>query len=210
MRKPANGTNMTVRVTGHSLGGSIATIFALKLAMMGYNVELVTFGSPRVGNEFFSEITDKALDGRIARFVNPGDFIPTVPFPWMGYKHVGGDKGYDIQTELGLLKIETEKTNKKGESQKFSKNICCFCCPFGGTEEAIVYEKGDLIYANDHCCVKLGKHVGEGAAGGHKMECHMQNLQKIADHKTPGGAPMPNMMERGLAAVDQIIDAVSQ
>ena len=45
-------------VTGHSLGGAMATIAAFELALLGYNVRLITFGSPRVGNaEFASAIT---------------------------------------------------------------------------------------------------------------------------------------------------------
>ena len=39
--------------------GAIATIGALKLANKGWKVELVTFGSPRVGNASFSSLTKK-------------------------------------------------------------------------------------------------------------------------------------------------------
>jgi hypothetical protein len=200
---------MTVRVTGHSLGGSIATIFALKLAMMGYNVELVTFGSPRVGNKYFSEITTKALDGRIARFQNPGDVIPEVPYKWIGYEHVG--EAYRIDDALQGAGITTSPNEENKGTKKHSKNMCCFCCPFGEPFEAPVQRKaGEFAYEKDACCIKLGKHVAKGAQGGHGLDKHMFNLQKIADCKTPGGAPMPNMMERGLAAVNQVIDTVTQ
>ena len=51
--------------------GAIATICALRLAMLGWKVELVTFGSPRVGNASFSSLVKKLVP-KNARFVNPG------------------------------------------------------------------------------------------------------------------------------------------
>lgn len=51
--------------------GAIATICALRLAMLGWKVELVTFGSPRVGNASFSSLVKKLVPNN-ARFVNPG------------------------------------------------------------------------------------------------------------------------------------------
>ena len=36
---------------GHSLGGALATLAALHLALQGYEVECVTFGCPKVGDE---------------------------------------------------------------------------------------------------------------------------------------------------------------
>lgn len=42
-----------VHVSGHSLGGAIATLYALSLAETGYTVNLFTYGSPRVGDPNF-------------------------------------------------------------------------------------------------------------------------------------------------------------
>jgi hypothetical protein len=202
---------MTVRVTGHSLGGSIATIFALKLAMMGYNVELVTFGSPKVGNKYFSEITTKALEGRIARFKNPGDIIPDTPPNLFGYEHVG--EAYEIDDALRDNKITALPNEKVEATKEFKKNVCCYGIPFGASAEAPAEAKStDFKYEVNTCCgaVKIGKFVAKGAQGGHGLNKHIFNLQKIADCQTPGGAPMPNTMERGLAAVNQVIDTVTQ
>ena len=44
----------SIIVTGHSLGGAIATLAGLDLKRKyGYKVTLINFGSPRVGNEAF-------------------------------------------------------------------------------------------------------------------------------------------------------------
>eukprot|EP00439_Symbiodinium_sp_Y106_P012018 s5652_g1.t2 len=73
-----------VVIVGYSLGGALATLGALDLCCKGFRqVELITFGSPRVGNEifrnFFREkcLTTGAL--RVARFVNTLDLVPHVP-----------------------------------------------------------------------------------------------------------------------------------
>ncbi|CAE7208577.1 LIP [Symbiodinium sp. CCMP2456] len=73
-----------VVLVGYSLGGALATLGALDLCCKGFRqVELITFGSPRVGNEmfrnFFREkcLTTGAL--RVARFVNTLDLVPHVP-----------------------------------------------------------------------------------------------------------------------------------
>ena len=48
-------------VTGHSLGGAIATLAAFELALLGFDVHLVTFGSPRVGNGVFAAAMTSAV-----------------------------------------------------------------------------------------------------------------------------------------------------
>ncbi|XP_022761964.1 uncharacterized protein LOC111307901 isoform X2 [Durio zibethinus] len=81
-----------VYVTGHSLGGALATLLALELsssqlAKRGViSVTMYNFGSPRVGNRRFAEVyNEKVKDSW--RIVNHRDIIPTVPH-LMGYCHV--------------------------------------------------------------------------------------------------------------------------
>lgn len=74
-----------VHITGHSLGGAIATILAAELAKDGYEVSLATFGSPRVGDADFAE-TFRSLNIEHTRVVHADDIVPR--FPKMGYKHV--------------------------------------------------------------------------------------------------------------------------
>lgn len=45
-----------ILITGHSLGGAIATIAAFELRLRyGDHIEMINFGSPRVGNEAFAQ-----------------------------------------------------------------------------------------------------------------------------------------------------------
>ena len=87
------GKGVTIRLTGHSLGGAIATIGAMKLAHKGWDVELITFGSPRVGNASFASLTKKLVK-KNARFENPGDFATSKPPELAKFSHV--DEVYSI------------------------------------------------------------------------------------------------------------------
>ncbi|KAI5649963.1 hypothetical protein M9H77_35968 [Catharanthus roseus] len=81
-----------VYVTGHSLGGALATLLALELSSsrltdLGViSVTMYNFGSPRVGNKKFAEAYNKKVKDSW-RVVNHRDIIPTVP-RLMGYCHV--------------------------------------------------------------------------------------------------------------------------
>lgn len=87
-------------VTGHSLGGALATLFAGRYG----NVRGVyTFGSPRVGNEVFKE----HLGVEIYRFVNNHDIVPRLPPPGV-YVHVGKLKFIDRDGVVRDTTIENE------------------------------------------------------------------------------------------------------
>jgi predicted lipase len=78
------------RITGHSLGGALATLCAVDLQ---YNfgsriaVEAYTFGSPRVGNDAFVESFNVRVPNSW-RVVNGWDAVVGLPAPWRGYRHV--------------------------------------------------------------------------------------------------------------------------
>jgi hypothetical protein len=68
-------------VTGHSLGGALATLAAARRSF----VASYTFGAPRVGDEAFWQ----TLQTTLHRVVNHRDVVPTVPPRRMGYAHGG-------------------------------------------------------------------------------------------------------------------------
>ncbi len=68
--------------TGHSLGAALATLSAARRKPNG----LVTFASPRVGDEAFTDLL-QAID--VHRFVNCTDIVTMVPPKVIGYMHVG-------------------------------------------------------------------------------------------------------------------------
>jgi predicted lipase len=72
----------TIVVTGHSLGGALAAICALDLVLSdittGENLELITFGEPRVGNAEYAAAMDKYVP-QSYRVVNKRDLVPHLP-----------------------------------------------------------------------------------------------------------------------------------
>ena len=75
----------TIYVTGHSLGGAMATICASRLSHR--TPELYTYGSPRVGNRTWLKYYSMAITHH--RFVNNNDFVTKVPPALLGFKHHG-------------------------------------------------------------------------------------------------------------------------
>ena len=78
-----------VVVCGHSLGGALATMMGCMLGDLGYDVTLVTFGSPRVGDATFIQRTETTV-ANIVRFVNYVDAVPRMPPALLGYRHTRG------------------------------------------------------------------------------------------------------------------------
>ncbi|WP_264329586.1 lipase family protein [Wolbachia endosymbiont (group A) of Lasioglossum malachurum] len=80
-----------INLTGHSMGGAIANIAALCLSVTegAEDLHVATFASPRVFDSSAAEIYKERLGKKTIRVVNQSDFIPSLPFGSMGYKHVG-------------------------------------------------------------------------------------------------------------------------
>jgi triacylglycerol lipase len=76
-------------ITGHSLGGAIATLCAVDLQynFNNKNITCVTFGSPRVGNQAFTDSYIKRVPDTY-RIVNGNDLITHLPFKFLDYIHV--------------------------------------------------------------------------------------------------------------------------
>lgn len=67
-------------VTGHSLGGALATLFTLdSLHSTAFtNSSLYTFGAPKVGNKLFKKLFNDVVNTSF-RFVNLYDIVPLLP-----------------------------------------------------------------------------------------------------------------------------------
>src|SRR5262249_24342235 len=74
-------------LTGHSLGGALATLAAARLATTRGGKGLYTFGCPRVGNATFTTTVPHPWH----RFVNSNDVVARLPPPGLfaGYQHGG-------------------------------------------------------------------------------------------------------------------------
>lgn len=80
--KEQGGERKKVWVTGHSLGGAMALVFAYDCITTGSiePVGVVTFGQPLVVDRELAGFLNKELKGKYLRFVHGGDLVPRV-FP---------------------------------------------------------------------------------------------------------------------------------
>lgn len=119
-----DGEEISITITGHSLGAALAIITAYDIAELGVNIvndgrvthkipiTVYSFGGPRVGNLKFKERCEE-LGVKVLRVINIHDKVPTVPgifaneklqfqkyleetvsFPW-SYAHVGVELALD-------------------------------------------------------------------------------------------------------------------
>jgi triacylglycerol lipase len=89
MLNKADVKNKKLWITGHSLGGALASLYAGMLVENQYDVyALYTFASPRAGNIEFARQLNNAIKGPHYRVVNSGDIVPHVPTEPL-YSHSG-------------------------------------------------------------------------------------------------------------------------
>ncbi|KAM2269065.1 hypothetical protein ACFX1S_047110 [Malus domestica] len=92
LRKKYKNENLSISVTGHSLGASLAILSAFDLVENGVSdipVAAFVFGSPQVGNKAFKARIEKYPNLKILHTKNTIDLIPLYPSPLLGYVDVG-------------------------------------------------------------------------------------------------------------------------
>ncbi|MCD1260088.1 lipase family protein [Paenibacillus athensensis] len=87
------GSRLTV--SGHSLGGAIATLHGFVAGSKQIPVEVITFASPRVGDADFVAAFQRLVPHN-TRVFNLPDLVPTVPPELAGYRHV--ETGVEISS----------------------------------------------------------------------------------------------------------------
>lgn len=89
-------------LTGHSLGGAMATLAIPDLFEEIDGIDFFySFGSPRVGNSDFANfINDFFLKGGYsARVTHNQDLVPHLPEKFLGYKHIDNEVYYDEKSQ---------------------------------------------------------------------------------------------------------------
>lgn len=115
-----------LRVTGHSLGASVAQIACMDMYLHGVTCSSVyTFGAPRTGNsKFVLGFSEMIPDNwRVTHWKDP---IPHLPPPEIGYIHTATEMFYDSES------TSLRHCNGDGEdadcSAQFEVAVCLVCC----------------------------------------------------------------------------------
>ncbi|KAL0950173.1 hypothetical protein HGRIS_010166 [Hohenbuehelia grisea] len=108
-----------VYITGHSLGGALASLEALFLTLNlkdhpDVSIKAVTYGMPRVGNQAFADAFDKLVPN-YKRINRHRDIVPAVP-------------PRNFHAGLGPLQLDVEFVHMKGEIH-ILENDRAVACP---------------------------------------------------------------------------------
>ncbi|KAJ5223285.1 hypothetical protein N7468_007827 [Penicillium chermesinum] len=109
-------------VTGHSLGGAIAALGGSALRNAGYQLDLYTYGQPRVGNKALAEYLTNQAD--YWRVTHENDIVPRLPPESFGFSHASPE--FWITSDNGV----TPTTSDVQEIEGIDSNA-------GNTGEAI-------------------------------------------------------------------------
>lgn len=108
-----NNPNKTLYITGHSLGGAVATLVAVRLTDLGVNknqLQVITFGAPAVGSKAFAAAYKDKIN--LTRVSVKGDFI----------KKSLGELGY---VQFGELYTYKSSASSKQFEHKISVYLDC-------------------------------------------------------------------------------------
>ncbi|KAL2229792.1 UNVERIFIED_CONTAM: Lipase A [Sesamum indicum] len=121
--------DIKIMVTGHSMGGAMAALCGLdlRLSLGEQNVQVMTFGQPRIGNAVFASYFNQIVPDTI-RVTNGHDIVPHLPpyyyyFPQKTYHHFPREVWlYNIG--LGSLIYTVEKVcDGSGEDPTCSRQV---------------------------------------------------------------------------------------
>jgi len=97
----------TVHVTGHSLGGAVAQIIGMWLHKRGKNVQVFSYGSPKVSSQV---LDSQPTHWRVVRRSDPIPFTPPWPYRHTGLFIDSQDLDWGPDNDNGLIS-ETDGLN---------------------------------------------------------------------------------------------------
>ena len=119
--------DMRFFILGHSLGAAMAQLYALDI-YVHYNItnlEVHTFGSPRVGNYAYAEFFNRTIPYSV-RMTHQSDIVPSLPPASFGFHHVPREV-WSFNVELGALVpdfIFQKVCDGSGEDPTCSLSVC--------------------------------------------------------------------------------------
>lgn len=118
------GEEISITITGHSMGAALATLNATDIVHNGHNVltdqpdkvipvTAFAFASPRLGDKGFEKVFSGLKNLHVLRVTNEEDVVPKVPLfslkPLKEYFHVGIKLGIDTRKSPYLKVLTDEK-----------------------------------------------------------------------------------------------------
>ena len=91
----------TVHITGHSLGGAVAQVIGMWLHKRGHNVQIFSYGSPKVSNQVLSG--GQPTHWRVVRLSDPIPFTPPWPYSHTGLFIDSQDLDWGPDNDNGLI-----------------------------------------------------------------------------------------------------------
>jgi hypothetical protein len=91
----------TVHVTGHSLGGAVAQIIGMWFHKRGHNVQIFSYGSPKVSSQVLS--SGQPTHWRVVRRSDPIPFTPPWPYSHTGVFIDSQDLDWGPDNDNGLI-----------------------------------------------------------------------------------------------------------
>ncbi|PUZ66283.1 hypothetical protein GQ55_3G295800 [Panicum hallii var. hallii] len=150
--------NIPIMVTGHSMGGAMASFCALDLVVnFGLkDVTLLTFGQPRIGNAVFASNFKGHLPNAI-RVTNAHDIVPHLPpyyryFPQKTYHHFPREV-WIHNVGLGTFEYSIEEIcDDSGEDPTCSRSVS------GNSVQDHIHYLGISMHAESlaHCRIVTG------------------------------------------------------
>lgn len=131
----AQSAGRAIFITGHSLGGALAALAALRTTSEITPTAIYTFGMPRVGGTKFVEEYNKTLGAITYRLVRGRDVVASVPMSGLGFRHVGhflwcrkekfdaADLVTSIDSDLPSFSYNAFNSLKDGLTKLFSWNL---------------------------------------------------------------------------------------
>ncbi|XP_030473875.2 lipase-like [Syzygium oleosum] len=120
---------INIMVTGHSMGGAMASFCALDLKVncLAQSVQVITFGQPRIGNAVFASYYSQLVPNSF-RVTNGHDIVPHLPpyyyyFPQKTYHHFPKEVWlYNVNLESLVYTIE-KLCDDTGEDPSCSRSV---------------------------------------------------------------------------------------
>ncbi|MCJ1430232.1 hypothetical protein MMC29_008149, partial [Sticta canariensis] len=124
-----------VVVVGHSLGGAIADFAAAEIRKQSINVDLYTYGAPRIAGKTLSDFITNQNRGGNFRSTHTNDPVPRLPPRLLEFVHLGQE--YWITTPNDVVPTANDiqrldgSFNLNGNTGQVSVNVEAHCYYFG-------------------------------------------------------------------------------